>query len=66
LLVVAIFIFNLGVRLNTTPERVFPVIVSVIGIAFLLVSGWLGGSLVYVHRMGVTERAEETPRERAA
>jgi uncharacterized membrane protein len=36
-----------------------PFLLSVLGIGFLGVSGWLGGDLVYIHKMGVIE---ESPR----
>ncbi len=32
-----------------------PFALSVVGIIFLGLSGWLGGDLVYVHKMGVVE-----------
>lgn len=34
-----------------------PVITAFVGLALLFPSGWLGGSLVYVHGMGVEPRA---------
>src|SRR2546423_7721129 len=41
-LVVALFIFNLGVRYNASPSgEMFGLALSLIAIAFLLVSGWL-------------------------
>jgi uncharacterized membrane protein len=59
LMVVALFIFNLGIRYNASPDNeIFAVIVSVVGIAMLAVSGWLGGSMVYVHRVGVQPAGE--------
>jgi len=66
LMVVALFIFNLGIRFNALAgNEVFPVVLSMIGIAILSVSGWLGGSLVYKHRVAV-EPAREDERRRAA
>jgi uncharacterized membrane protein len=54
LVVVALFLFNLGLRYNAArPGEMFPVVLSIVGIAVLGVSGWLGGSLVYVHHLGV-------------
>jgi len=52
LAVVALFIFNLGLRFNGSSE-VLPVVLSVIAIAILSVSGWLGGSMVYEHQVAV-------------
>jgi uncharacterized membrane protein len=31
------------------------VVLSGLGIVAILISGWLGGELVYVHRMGVNK-----------
>jgi uncharacterized membrane protein len=45
------------------PER-WPAVLalSVLGLALLAVTGWLGGKLVYEHRVGVSEPADiETP-----
>jgi len=62
LVVVALFIFNLGLRFNGSGEM-FPVILSAIAIAILSVSGWLGGSMVYEHQVAVEPVSE---RRRAA
>jgi uncharacterized membrane protein len=57
LIVVALFLFNLGIRYNAAPEsEFFGVLLSVAAIVILGFSGWLGGSLVYVHGVAV-----ETP-----
>ena len=54
LIVVALFVFNLGVRLNPSPDlELFGLILSIVGLGIMAVSGWLGGSLVYVHQVGV-------------
>jgi uncharacterized membrane protein len=55
LFVVALFVFNLGMRYNASPQSdKFGVALSVLGIFFMGISGWLGGSLVYEHRVGVS------------
>jgi uncharacterized membrane protein len=60
LISVALFIFNLGVRLNAPPDSVFGPILSILGIVIVAASGWLGGSLVYIHRVAVAPvRTEE-------
>jgi len=60
LFIVALFVFNLGMRYNPSPgSDKFGVALSVIGIFFLGISGWLGGALVYEHRVGVSEPPEE-------
>jgi uncharacterized membrane protein len=60
LFVVALFAFNLGMRYNASPESgKFAVALSLLAIFFMGISGWLGGSLVYEHRVGVSEPREE-------
>ena len=60
LCVTALFIFNLGIRYNAMPSSDFlGVALSIIGILVLAVSGWLGGSMVYQHRVGVSTPREE-------
>ena len=60
LIVTAVFIFNLGIRYNAMPSSdMFGVALSIVGIAVLGVSGWLGGALVYEHRVGVSSSREE-------
>ena len=56
IIVVALFIFNLGIRYNAPPEsEVFGVFLSIVGVVILAVSGWLGGSMVYVHHVGIED-----------
>jgi uncharacterized membrane protein len=43
---------NLGTSLST------PVLLSIIGIALLFVSGWLGGQMVHVYGVGVEVREQ--------
>jgi uncharacterized membrane protein len=67
LIVVALFLFNLGVRYNASPVNdMFGVILSIVGIGVMAVSGWLGGALVYEHRVGVASSREEREIDRRA
>ena len=50
--IVILFAINFWLRMNQMGE-VLPVILSVVGIAMLGVSGWLGGELVYVRGVAV-------------
>src|SRR5215831_10421425 len=60
LIVVVLFIFNLGLRYNaSTGTEMFEIVLSIIAIAVLAASGWLGGRLVYEHRVGVSIPREE-------
>jgi nitrite reductase/ring-hydroxylating ferredoxin subunit/uncharacterized membrane protein len=63
---VGIFIIDFLLRLNgtgTAPVGVFPFILSLVGLGILLVSGFLGGRLVYYNGIGVGRyrRKTETP-----
>jgi uncharacterized membrane protein len=67
LVVVAMFLFNLGLRYNASPAGdIFGVVLSIIAISLMSLSGWLGGTMVYEHRIGVTERDEGRVSERRA
>ena len=56
LTVVALYAINLWIRLNATERSGAPLWLSIIGIGLLVVSGWLGGKMVYVYGIAV-----ETP-----
>lgn len=60
LLVVAIFVIDFWLRTTDVATSNTPVLLSVIGVAFLGVSGWLGGQMVYVH--GVAVEPQDSPR----
>jgi uncharacterized membrane protein len=67
LVVVVLFIFNLGLRYNaSTGTEMFEIVLSIIAIAVLAASGWLGGRLVYEHRVGVSIPREEGVIDRRA
>lgn len=63
LAVVALYVFNIWLRFDEARDMTLPVALSAIAVALLGVSGWLGGKMVYVHRIAVDERA---PPARAA
>jgi uncharacterized membrane protein len=56
LTVVALYVVNVYLRVRGGVESSTPVWLSVIAVLLLLVSGWLGGKMVYVHGVAV-----ETP-----
>ena len=59
LIVVALFLFNLGIRYSASTENEpFGVLLSIIAIVCLGISGWLGGSMVYVHGVAVESSAQ--------
>ena len=53
LTVVAIFVVDLWLRTRPAPPPNAPLWLSVAGVVLLVVSGWLGGHLVYVHGVAV-------------
>ena len=64
LTVVALFIVSAWLRLSAAAPGRFdlPVILSLAGIALLVVSGWLGGKMVYEAGVGVDVPAAGEPR----
>jgi len=52
---VALFAVNAFVRLRVNADSIWPLLLSIVGVAGVFVSGWLGGELVYVERFGVVE-----------
>jgi uncharacterized membrane protein len=69
LIVVVLFIFNLGMRFNAPADpdqQLFGTILSLVGILLMAISGWLGGSLVYVHHVGVQTAGADVDQERRA
>ena len=56
---VALFIINSALRITGTSVVPGPIILSLIGVIFLGISGWLGGELVYVHGTAVEPCPEE-------
>jgi len=58
LAVVALFVLNFWLRLHTESPKPGKLIwLSIIAIGLLVISGWLGGKLVYEHGVGVDTKA---------
>lgn len=53
--VVLLYAMNFGMRLNGAAIAGMPLGFSLGGVALLAVSGWLGGHMVFVHKVGVDE-----------
>jgi uncharacterized membrane protein len=67
LIVLALFLFNLGIRYNPAAEsELLGVFLSIVGIVILAVSGWLGGTLVYIHGVAVAAPSSTEDYRRAA
>ncbi|MGH7559369.1 MAG: DUF2231 domain-containing protein [Gemmatimonadota bacterium] len=56
---VALYAVNLWVRTNSPPGADAPIVMSVVGVLFLGVAGWLGGELVFRHGVGVEREPSE-------
>jgi uncharacterized membrane protein len=59
-----LLLINVIGRTGTAADDIFPggLLLSVVSAALLLVSGWLGGEMVYHHRVGVHD-AREMPHD---
>lgn len=58
---VTMYVLNFLWRRNVEPADIGPVILSVVAVLVLLVSGWLGGEMVYVH--GIAVEPVEAPKQ---
>ena len=56
---VAVFAVNWFVRTRAAGDSLVPLILSIVGVIGLAIAGWLGGELVYVHRIGVEEEEDQ-------
>ena len=56
---VVLFSANAWLRTVSAPDAILPLTLSIVGVAALLVSGWLGGEMVYIHKVGVAEATRE-------
>lgn len=59
ILIVVLYAMNFGMRVNGGAIPGLPLAFSIIAIALLAASGWLGGHMVYVHRVAVDEGTRE-------
>lgn len=59
---VVLYAGNAWFRTVLGPGSVLPLVLSVVGVAALVVTGWLGAEMVYVHKVGVVQ--ESTPAAR--
>jgi uncharacterized membrane protein len=55
--IVLLYAVNIGMRITEPEVGGLPLVLSIVSIALLAASGWIGGQLVYVHRVGVKEPA---------
>lgn len=65
LIVTALFLFNLGLRYQAAATGdTFPIVLSLVALGLLSASGWLGGSMVYEHHVGVSPSRDQREIER--
>jgi uncharacterized membrane protein len=64
LVVVTLYVVNFALRWQGQPVDGIPFALSVIAIVLLLVSGWLGGHMVYVHGVAVGSAGAQRAVER--
>lgn len=55
LTIVVLYAVNIGTRISGSEVAGAPLVLSIVAIALLSISGWLGGHMVYVHRVAVEE-----------
>ena len=60
----ALVLFCVNLYLRTgAPDTIAPFVLSIVGVLFIIVSGWLGGHMVYVHGLAVDETLVCAPQE---
>src|SRR5438270_2226706 len=60
LLAVVLYCINFWLRMHRPPGDSLPIMLSVIGIIFITISGWLGGELIYVRGVAVREPPDQS------
>ena len=55
LLGVALYCINFWLRMHRAAGDNLPIMLSVVGIILIVISGWLGGELVYVRGVAVKQ-----------
>jgi uncharacterized membrane protein len=60
LLAVGLYCVNFWVHMHRAPGDNLPLTLSVVGILFIMVSGWLGGELVYVRGVAVKQPPDQS------
>ncbi len=60
--IIGLYVGNVWLRISEPTRTGPPLVLSAISIGMLLVSGWLGGTLVHVHGVGVDLPHGDDPR----
>jgi uncharacterized membrane protein len=59
LLAVVLYCVNFWLRLHRVPGDDLPIVLSVIGVVAIIISGWLGGEMVYVRGVAVKQPPDQ-------
>jgi uncharacterized membrane protein len=62
---VAVYAVNAFVHTRVSADSLWPLALSIVGVIVVFVSGWLGGEMVYVERVGVSELGKDRVRRAA-
>jgi uncharacterized membrane protein len=57
---VGLYCVNFWLRLHREPSDNLPIILSAIGIGLIIISGWLGGEMVYVRGVAVRQPPDQS------
>ena len=60
LLAVSLYCVNFWLRMHRAPGDNLPIVLSVIGIVLIIISGWLGGEMVYVRGVAVKQPPDQS------
>jgi uncharacterized membrane protein len=60
LLAVGVYALNFWLRMHRAAGDNLPVMLSVVGVVLIVISGWLGGELVYVRGMAVKQPPDQS------
>jgi len=60
LLAVGLYCVNFWLRMHRAPGDNLPILLSAIGIGLIVISGWLGGELVYVRGVAVKQPPDDS------
>jgi uncharacterized membrane protein len=60
LLAVSLYCVNFWMRMHRPPGDNLPILLSAIGIVLIIISGWLGGELVYVRGVAVKQPPDQS------
>jgi uncharacterized membrane protein len=57
---VVLYAVNFWLRMHRAPGDNLPIVLSVVGIVLIMISGWLGGELVYVRGVAVKQPPDQS------